>query len=428
MIFLASCARIFLAVVVMNSATLLLIEAQGGASADSEILLTATAVRQDLDAFRREFEGRFSYLRANQVDYRAAIEGVYARAGQGLTVQQLGIELQQIISLFIDGHAGVRGFSYPKGYLPFLLGVSGERVVGFHADRSALLDAAHPYVAALDGRPLQEWLRAVERHSPKGSPQYRRFRGLRLLRNLQFMRAQLGLPARDVVTVELKSADGKDARTMTLPIAARRPEYGDWPMRDSQLLDENIGYLRLTEMADYAADLVNKWMHYFKDTRGLIVDVRSNAGGTRHAVRALFPYFMKGDDEPLVNNVAVYRLYERYESNHLAKDHFMYPEAYPHWTPAERAAISRLASIWAPEWRPPSGAFSNWHYMVLSRRLNPQAYFYFKPVVVLLDDGSFSATDIFVSSLKGWRNVTLVGTPSEVGARTPRSASCRTRN
>jgi len=46
------------------------------------------------------------------------------------------------------------------------------------------------------------------------------------------------------------------------------------------------------------------------------------------------------------------------------------------------------------------------------RRLNPSAYAYDKPVVILTDFRDFSGTDLFVSAFKGRRNVTLIGTPT----------------
>ena len=41
---------------------------------------------------------------------------------------------------------------------------------------------------------------------------------------------------------------------------------------------------------------------------------------------------------------------------------------------------------------------------------------YNKNVVVLMDTACFSATDIFLGAFKGWRNVTLMGTPSGGGS------------
>ncbi len=64
----------------------------------------------------------------------------------------------------------------------------------------------------------------------------------------------------------------------------------------------------------------------------------------------------------------------------------------------------------------PIGQFSDWHYMALDRLNDVDIYHYDKPVVVLMNGKSFSATDIFLAGLKGMKNVTLLGTPSAGGS------------
>jgi C-terminal processing protease CtpA/Prc len=100
----------------------------------------------------------------------------------------------------------------------------------------------------------------------------------------------------------------------------------------------------------------------------------------------------------------------------LGGSRYMYRESWEGWTPEERAAIARFKETFTPEWVPPEDDFSEWHYLVMSRRTNPDAFVYGRPVILLLDENSFSATDIFVSAFKGWHDVTLVGTPSGGGS------------
>jgi C-terminal processing protease CtpA/Prc len=180
-------------------------------------------------------------------------------------------------------------------------------------------------------------------------------------------------------------------------------------------------------MDQNAVQEVLTWMPQFRETRGLIVDVRGNGGGSRDALRALFPYMMGEGDSPRVVNTAVYRLHPDNGQDHLGGSRFMYREDWSGWSPAEREAIQSFRRGFEPEWVPPDGEFSDWHYLVLSRRNNPEAYDYGKPVVVLLDQKSFSATDIFLSAFKAWPGVTLVGSPSgggsarRIGAMLPES-------
>ena len=225
------------------------------------------------------------------------------------------------------------------------------------------------------------------------------------------------------ISVTLAAKD--DARTITkeLATAARKPIYGDWPRTKSHLLEQDIGYLRIPRMDERAVVEIITHMRKFRDTRGMIVDVRGNGGGSRHALRTIASYLMSPNDSPRIANVAKYRLHEDFRDNHLAA-RFLYRADSEHWTEAEKQAIAVFAKTFKPEWEPPADQFSKWHYMVLNRLSDQAIYHYEKPVIVLSDAGCFSATDIFLAGLKGIPNVTIMGTPSSGGSA--RSESFRT--
>jgi C-terminal processing protease CtpA/Prc len=237
---------------------------------------------------------------------------------------------------------------------------------------------------------------------------------LAFVQRLGFMRMLLGLPGDAPVRLQLASRDG--ARTRQLELGETTGRSVPRPESESRILDGNVGYLRIATMDARAAAEVNRLMPQFRGTVGLIVDVRGNGGGTRDALRALFPYLMSQTEAPRVVNAAKYRLHPEYREDHLGGSRFMYSESWEGWTHEERAAIAQFKTTFRPQWTPPEAEFSDWHYLVMSRRTNPEAFVYGKPVVVLLDAGSFSATDIFVNALKGWHDVTLVGTPSGGGS------------
>jgi C-terminal processing protease CtpA/Prc len=161
---------------------------------------------------------------------------------------------------------------------------------------------------------------------------------------------------------------------------------------------------------------IKQWMPKFRDTAGLIVDVRDNDGGDREALRLLYSYLAAPDAPPRVFTAAAYRLHNAHKENHLGGDHRMYLAGAKEWTPKERQAVAEFAKTFTPGWELPKGQFSNWHYMALSRLNDPDVYHYDKPVIVLLNGKSFSATDIFLSGLKGMKDILLLGTPSSGGS------------
>jgi len=398
------------------TAVLIVPPGQVAAQDDAQVILTPAALEADLLEFQSELEARWAYVETNGVDLTTAIERVRVAAGDdGISVQELGIELEKIIALFIDGHAGVRNADYPGGYLPVLVSLSGDRLVAYHEDRRSLVNPHHPYLIEIDGLPVEEWLRVAQAFHPSGSAQYRRRQSARMLRRLQFLRGELQRPLTPTAVVVLSDDDGTSTAAHTVEISSSQPQYGTWPMKGSALLPGDIGYLRISAMRDWQAGEIDQWMNHFRDAKGLIVDVRGNGGGSRDALRALFPYLMGEADRPWVMNIGKFRLHEDREPHHMTR-RFMYPADSVHWTAAERESIEELMVNWQPEWVPPAKKFSDWHFMVMSRRINPNAYHFAKPVVVLLDYSCFSATDIFVSAFKGWPNVTLVGTPSGGGS------------
>jgi hypothetical protein len=380
--------------------------------------LTPTVARRALDEFEAALDERWSYRHANGADFGGAVAALRDKIDGGLSTDAFGIELQRIVALGIDGHARVSGYTLPGGRsLPFLVEPAGERVVAFDAARTGFLADGFPYLTAIDGREIADWCRAAAQLVPKGSPQYRRHRSLGLLRNLAFVRAQLALPQTDTLEVTLAAGDGGARTTLQLRTATSPPSYGAWPRGGSRLLAGGVGYLRLAFM-DKASSVreILRWMPAFRHTAGLVVDVRDNDGGDRDALRRLYAYLAAPGDAPRVRNAAVYRLHAAHREDHLAGAHFMYRADAAAWTPDERRAVAAFAGTFRPEWAPPAGQFSAWHYLVLSRRDGPDVYHYARPVVVLMNGKCFSATDVFLAGLQGLPHVTLLGTPSSGGS------------
>ena len=370
--------------------------------------------QQMVDAFEQALIKRWAYYKANDVNFEPSLIKLRKSVNQ-LRANQLGIELQKIIALGIDGHAGVRGYSLPGKYLPFLIAPSGNQYVAFKQNRSGFLSEGFPFITAIDGRKLSVWINAAKSMVSKGSPQYVQNHCLRNLRSIEFFREQLGVKHSDTLQVELSSRENSKKKVIHLPLSNGRPVYGVFPNKPSGLISGNIGYLRLRLMDRNAVDEIIRWMPKFRETKGLIVDVRDNGGGTRDALRILYSFLAAADSKPRVANCAKYRLHPNLGLDHLAA-RFMYRETASEWSEAERSAISNFKKKFSPQWSPPEKEFSNWHYLVLSRMDLPNVYHYDKPVVVLMNPKCFSATDIFLAGLKGIPNVVLMGTPSGGGS------------
>ncbi|HEX2748834.1 MAG TPA: S41 family peptidase, partial [Verrucomicrobiales bacterium] len=87
-----------------------------------------------------------------------------------------------------------------------------------------------------------------------------------------------------------------------------------------------------------------------------------------------------------------------------------------HWkTDEERKQVADFIKTFRPEWKLPEGKFSEWHVLGLDAKANPAAFYYDKPLVILQDSSSFSASDIFLGAFEDHPNTTQMGAPSGGG-------------
>jgi C-terminal processing protease CtpA/Prc len=280
-----------------------------------------------------------------------------------------------------------------------------------------LVDPERPFVTAIDGVPLERWLSAAKARATQGSPTMQARDAERLLRDLGDLRTDLKVAAKKEVVVTLRGKAG--TRDVVLEATQRKPAYGSWPRTETRLLDGNVGYLRIAQMVDDVAflDGLDASMQTFRDTKGLVIDVRGNGGGTRDALRRFAPYLLPANGAPVVGNVAAILLEKGKGAGPDAlADRGLYQADWSGWTEAQRAAIAQFLRGFKPSWKLPAGRFSPWHFLVLDTKDNQKAFTYDKKVVVLIDRGCFSATDVFAAALGALPNVTLVGEATSGGS------------
>ncbi|MHC4438598.1 MAG: S41 family peptidase [Planctomycetota bacterium] len=390
--------------------------------------------QEDLDELEWLLENRYSYLHLKGVDYKAALDSIRCSLGDGINRSIFGYQLSKFIASFGDGHSrvvssSVRLSSFCSSFPPFLVQESAGRLVAFQPDRSDFVDPNFPFLTTIEDVPIGKWLKVAGLTVAKGSPQFVRYHTIRNLRYIECLRKELGLDEPDTVELQLTSADGLSIRRLKLPLVEKKPIYGFWPrpeteiksledvLIESRILEPNIGYLRFVMMLaepEFCDGLVEA-MSRFHSTEGLIIDLRTNGGGSRTPLRVLLPFFVAQSDPPRVVNVAAYRLGTKNIKGDF-RARYLYPASSSRWSKVERGIISRFADTFEPEWTPPKDQFSQWHYFVVGPIKDERYYHYNKPVVILMNRGNFSASDIFLGAFKGCKNVTLMGQPSGGGS------------
>jgi hypothetical protein len=303
---------------------------------DQPSVLSAEEAEADLVELQEILEERFAYLGWLDVDHRAAIQAIRDALGDSIPTGDLALQIHKLLTLFGDGHTQVpsRPDYLPEVYLPVSLGDAREGIVAYRADGSGLVDDEHPLVTAIDGVAMEELLEATGVLVQDGSPQLIRRRSLELVQHPPLWRSELGLPERNRATLTLRSVDGAAEREVEVEVelwdddSARVWHWLDderWPHAEYRTLEENLGYLRIRRMAPDSAfvALLHEAMAEFRNTDGLIIDVRGNSGGNRAALMNLFPYLMPAGSPPRITNVARYRLMLQDEACFSATDIFL---------------------------------------------------------------------------------------------------------
>lgn len=383
----------------------------------------------DLDEFERRLLDQASYLTRRGFDYPAALQELRRSSRDDMQLADFVSNLQKLVMELGDCHAAVSSAAWPpaSGWLPFRPADTDRGVAALALHRDEPLDPECPYLDSIDGIPIDQWMAAVARYVPRGSPQLVRRRSLDWLGRAEVVRRELGLPAEETAAVGLRSADGTKKLEKRLRLTCQGSAVAQVRLKQTRQLDGNLGYLRLASMDQRLVSSTVDHIRSFRDTAGLVIDVRDNSGGTYHILRAVYGYFVPDHAEPYVTNIAAYRLSPQFPRNHI-EYRPTYRGDWEGWSEAERQAIRKAAAVFRPEWQPPQDQFSEWHYMVLSRerskeldrRENQDLFHYDKPVVVLCNAGSFSATDGFLSALADLPQVTLVGESSGGGSGSTR--------
>ena len=196
--------------------------------------------------------------------------------------------------------------------------------------------------------------------------------------------------------------------------------YDEEKLKDKELLEQffkikdNVGYIQIYAMLDKEESpvffgLLNEFMEKAKKTEALIIDVRDNGGGSRDLINELAGYFVEPNSIYVVNatrqrgNLPLnadlkQRLHNRYLFSKDELDN------------QEQKAVTEFMSSFAPMYNLDSDKFSEYHYYIFNgQKLSKGKYHYNKPIYILANERSFSATSVFVSVLKGLPNIKIVG-------------------
>lgn len=402
--------------------------------------ITREQAQGDLEALDSLLEHHYAYNDADDLDEKTVLAVISRSLPDRIRVGDFAMQLQKALALSIDGHAPRINGERPDGvreriednppgahYFPFeLRSTGGGRVVAFDATERGLIDEDHPYVLSIDGEFASDWIYAIQSIIVEGSPQLKWHRGSRHLSNIGFMRMEVGAPASETAEVVFQNERGNSQLVRTVRLVGESVASADrYPFAEDALerVPSDIAYFRLRRMEgdERYIDSLAAWIQDQRDTRGAIIDIRDNGGGSRLPLLTLLPHVLAAAANPVVVTAGKLKLppeclradctppAEGYLANRFMRPQHGFAEG-----TRERAALDAWLPTFAPSWTPPESGFSDWHYLVISPDADP--VFGEKPVIVLMNNANFSASDIFLSGLKELRNTLFIGTASSGGS------------
>lgn len=383
--------------------------------------LTRAQAAEDLAELEWLVANTFSYRERAGFDSRAAFDALHARLGDSISLSSFALQIHGLLARFGDGHTRVQlpaARLFVQGALPVRLVRDAHGVAALDA-RAQLVDERHPYLVAIDGVPLATWFDAAAELVPRGSPALVARGVLRRAVHVAQLRAQLGRAANASARLTLADRAGTEV-VRDVELAAEPLREPEPPLLESRTLADGVGYLRIGRMDDDAAFLarLDDALDALQGARGVVIDVRGNGGGSRLPLLHVWPRLAPREVGVRVVNIAALRVAPGEDpaaAGSALADRYLHAADWSGWSDRARTELAAFVPRFRPAWTGPASEFTPWHYLVLERDA-ARAPLTDGKIIVLLDEGCFSATDVFVAALAELPNVTLAGTTSGGGS------------
>ncbi len=417
--------------------------------------LTADQVNDSLVALADLMKRDWLLLDAVPFGLEEAVQEELRNAKKGLKRYELELAIQRIISRGCDGHAIAGGYvramlhSSGRCRLSFLIVPVGDRFVATKArwkERNQLWKKDYPYITAIDSVPIEKWISHARRYVSRTNPLTRRSISALQLGYLGHFRKELGLEAKDRIQLTLQAEDLTES-TISVPfpdvpsepflpqlaystyrIAEKNEGTPDW-----QILDGNIGYFYLTNAGDRAIQAIVQGFPNMRNTDGLIIDLRSNGGGSPEIALLLAQWLIGADQTATIGG---YR-WSPYPASENFPTYKLDDSGLSQFTRSRiDEAQKRLVNSWSPghhlnaalqtallvNWRtePSIAPFNKPELRPLFESLD--LYPYRHKVVVLVDRYTFSAGEVTAAMLGTLPNVLVLGESTRGGGGSSREA------
>lgn len=406
-------------------------------------ILIKQQIQNDLEFLKKILNQSSSYVYLNGYDFNKDFENYLKAISETAKLEDFGLFLTKTIGKMGDRHSSVTGYRLTDTlFLPFIYAPENNKVVVLNRNAEKeleILNKSYPYLKKVNGIAIENFLQKILYADVKAPKDTYFTRAVRELRDIQKNYITLNKPLPKEIELTISdSSFQKDTTVVVSPVErTKRSTYWDekfereyFLIKDEdynkpeivkQLFDikDKIGYIQMPAMvskedAPHLFDKLKSFMRSIQNnSEALIVDVRSNGGGTRDLIYELAKYFVHPDSIYVVNATkqrALLPLTGEYKESLHSRNLFALSEL----DREEQKSVSQFLKSFKPQYNLDSKKYSEYYFGLFNgKKLSKGSFYYNKPVYILANEKSFSATSVLVSVFKGIKNINIVGVTTD---------------
>jgi len=388
---------------------------------DIDKVLSQSEAYEDIEQLKEFIKNKYSYIFLNDVNLDNEINDVKQQINGDVSVYQLALLISKFINKYGDGHSRLENINFKEsGALPFSTKPFGEKVLCIKDGK--LVNENFPFLHSINGANTADLLQVSEEYlTPDASPQFKKMVRVGRLNRIGTI---LNILEKydDQLSIKLVSEDGQ---VFDLKEKIERFKKTNKHIERAKQVNEmrksfevknygEIGYLKIKKMTPLIPELGIKLpVNQLKKSKAIIIDVRDNGGGARDVLMNLAPHFISEKQKFVIGNVSRLRT-DTPSKNYSLRDRYLYQSDDKYFDVPTQERINTWANNFAESVKLDDNLYTPNYYLYIEKAENP--LFAETPTIVLLNEGCFSATDIFLSTFKEIDDVTLIGTPSGGGS------------
>lgn len=404
--------------------------------------LTKKQITEDIEFLTKTLNEKSSYVYLNGYDFNADFENYLKAIKDSTQLEDFGLFLTKAIGKIGDRHSSVREYEIRDSlFLPFVYAPVENKtlVLNRNANKKLeILNPKFPYLKKIDEIPIEEFLQKILPKEITAPDKSYFTRVVRDIRDIQKNYKILDKLLPKEVKLTFSDSTFKKDTTIVVSIIGKNNRLRPWNEKfesDYALFRDNynktevvnelfqvkdqIAYIYLPAMvhkedAPLLFDKINSFMKSIQnDSKALIIDVRSNGGGTRDITYEFAKYFVHPDSIYVVNATRQ-RGPIPLPSEYIESLHRRYLFSFSELDKQEQKSVKEFLKTFKPMYELDDKKYSEYYFGLLNgKKLAEQSFHYNKPIYILANEKSFSAASVFVAAFKGLPNVKIVGVTTD---------------